>query len=276
MNFKSPDQLIARVSALLDSFQVSGLLDEGEFYRLIKEVLTTLNISSYSPVHIIEEIEGNSMPVPSDMYQLWGIWRYEGKEIPSVKKKNLQAVNRFTVTKECYDNCGDVCEPEPCDNDRNMIIKYWHEGEYIPERKYLRKKLLTVKNFKVNSCADKSPSKYCQTEDQVTTDGKNFYFNFSGGAIYLQYYKLETDNQGLPMIPDVTQIERAIETYIIYRFFQKMYYNNVVDAQQRMREAQQDYLFAMGQAEKWVRLPSFKSMYEMVKVAKRKYKFFEV
>lgn len=269
MNFISSEQLIARVSKQLNSFQSSGLLDEGDFYRWIKEVLGMLNVPAYSPVHTIQSIDDNKMLIPDDMDQLWSIWRYEEKNENYNDEFHLQRTHRKPVLKDYCTTCEDECKIIHCED--IIETKYYvHEKAY--KKQYHGGQLLHLKNYKVDKCLKDSISIRNNNSLEVTMDSNYFYFNFEGGAIYLQYYAYQLDENGLPMIPDVVKIERAIETYIIYRFFQELYWNGTIDALQRMQVAEQSYNMSFAIARAWVKLPSFNTLVDFALQRKNRYK----
>lgn len=276
MIFKNSDQLIARVSGQLKSFKAAGLLDEGDFYRWIKEVLGLLNIPAYSVVHQIAEFENRKMKIPKDMSQIWALWKYHEVVESHAPQRHYQGqVRTHGIVKECIDPCGDPCDIETVDS--NLLVAKFYV-DTIPQRKvYDNGTLLTLKNYKVDRCDKDSPSIRSRSTSEVTMDNQYFYFNFDSGSIYLQYFKYMLDENGLPMVPDVIKIELAIEKYIVFRFFQECYYNNVGgDVFQRKQDAEMEYTKAFKSALDWVRLPEARELLEYGKLLRNKYKIFEV
>lgn len=278
MNFKSSEQLIARVSSQLDSFQSSGLLDEGDFYRWIKEILTLLNIPAYSPVHSIIPLEDNKFRIPDDMYQLWNIYRYEEENIHNNDNIHYQRQSRYEIIKtdQIETTCTDNCEKITHESDI-MISKYYIKDNQTPVvTRYNKREPIRIKNYTVNKCTSDAPCIKTPSRLEGSIDGNYFYFNFQGGSIYLQYYRLMLDDNNLPMIPDVSEIELAIETYIVFRFFQKLYYNTTTDALQRMQYAQLEYTKAYDKARSWVKTPSAKVLHQIARNNRNKFKVFEL
>lgn len=269
MNFKSSEQLIARVNSQLSSFQSAGLLDH---YRLIKEIIAKLNIPAFSPVHRIANIENSRLQIPDDLYQIWAIYRY-GKETkklaPELYKQN--EIRTRISTYECYDPCGDPCELEV---EPNILVTKTYVANTPYIQTYEHGQLLSLKNYKIDRCDQDSPSIHNKSSLEVTMDSNYFYFNFETGSIYLQYFKMMLDEDGLPMIPDVVQIELAIEYYLLYRFFQEAYINNWFDAFQRMQYFEAKYQEAYQTAKSWHRLPTARSLIEYGKLMRNKYNIY--
>lgn len=276
MNFKKCDQLIARVEKALHSYLAAGMLDRGDFYRWIKEIITKLNVPAYSPVHRIQNIEEGKLIIPDDVYQIWALYKYDA--IPKTKK--LQEITPEFETEtiqryECYNECSDPCDVHHIEHKYNtMIVKHYIDNSWW-ENTYEQGNLLQLKNYKIDICDKDGPSFKIKNDLQVTMDNNYFYFNFDEGAIYLQYYKIMLDEDGLPMIPDVTQIEQAIEYYIMYKFLQQVYINGEENVLQRMQFMRLEYDNYYRIAANWVRLPTAKSLIEYGKLLRNKYKVFE-
>lgn len=277
MYFKKCDELVDRVEKFLDSYSAAGMLDRGDFYRWIKEILTKLNVPAYSPVHRVENIEDGKLAIPDDVYQIWALYKY--KSIPKTKKLNEiypPEAETETISKyECYNECHDPCTVRHIEHKYNtMIIKHYLDNSWW-ESSYQEGSLLQLKPYKLEICDKDSVSLKVKSGLQVTTDNNYFYFNFDEGAIYLQYYKLMLDEDGLPMIPDVTQIEQAIEYYIMYKSLQKIYINGEENVVQRMDFLKNEYDMHFRIASSWVRLPTAKSLIEYGKLLRNKYNIFE-
>lgn len=278
MNFKSSDELIARVTKQLSSFNSSGLLDQGDFYRWIKEILSLLNIPAYSPIHTIIPLNGdNKIIIPEDMYQLWSVWKYEDGGYTTTPEKHFQYQTRALVTEtQCLEKCNDVCH-ELYEEGDILVTKHFIEtsGGYVTRKHYNRTPIKVV-NYKINQCNSNSPSLSNRSPYNASMDNHYINFNFSEGSVYLQYYAMMLDDDGLPMIPDVAEIELTIENYIVYRLFQELYINNSIDALQRMQYFEIKYKEAFDKAKTWVKTPSFKSMLEQAQKNKGRYKLFEL
>ncbi len=271
MIFKSSEQLIARVSKQLKSYKSSGELDEGDFYRWIKEILMKLNVPAFSPVHRIIEFEESKLEIPQDLYRIWAMWKYDHVEVKNTNWIKTNQIVAPIATYECYNECGDPCEVEK--TPQYLTTKYFLPTQQIT-RSYTNGQLLQLKNYSVEKCDKDSPSIYNKSSLEVTMDNNNFYFNFEAGSVYLQYFKVMLDENGLPMIPDVVQIELAIETYIVFRFFQELFYENS-EVIGKMQYAEQKHYEALKIATNWVKLPKAQGLINYLKTVRDKYNIFE-
>ena len=267
LTFKSSEQLIARVESTLDSFKASGLLDSGDFYRWTKEILSRLNIPAYNAVYSMQVVDNYKIAKPDDMSAIWSAWRYdeEGGTSTFVEK---QIENRFTY----FSTTESLCKTDECDVDCNSKM-YEENGNIIINKLYLKGTSITkkycnptrikIKNHKGNWDG--------HSEHEASVDTNYIHFNFKNGYVYLQYYAFEVDENGLPMIPDVVQIEDAIETYIIYKFFLKQYYNNTFDVSQRLQVSKDLADRAFSNAVSWVKLPAANDMIDAILRKRRKF-----
>lgn len=275
MNFKSSEQLIARVSKTLNTFKSSGLLDEGDFYGWIKDILVLLNIPSYTPVHTVLDLESNKLRIPDDMYQLWSVWKYEEEYKVHEKILHPQRQVKYLIQEDRLDTqCEDNCDVITHTGDI-MTTRYYIEETPVT-RNYIFKAPIRINNYTTNKCIASSPSVNITSPFTASMDSNYFYFNFEGGSVYLQYYKLMLDEYNTPMIPDVSEIELAIETYIIYRFFQELYYNSTTDALQRMQYAEVQYIKAFDKAKTWVKTPSARELFKIAQKNKNRFNMFEL
>lgn len=275
VSFKSSEELIGRVEETLKSFKPSGLLDTGQFYRWIKEILMRLNIPNYSPTTSLLKVNNYKITTPDDLHSVWAIWKCD-KCGTSSTSKELQStsVSPYFRTDQFY------CKMDECDKPCKL---YEENGELqvsrlyldVPvEEKYKKTSLVKIKNYKSVSCETDSPSLKTKEPFEASISKNSISFNFNEGYVYLQYYGFEVDEEGLPLIPDQVYIESAIETHIIYSFFLEQYYNNTFDVAQRLGLADQKAKEALSNAISWRKLPTVVSSLDMIAKRNKKYKKF--
>lgn len=273
MNLKSSDELIARVESSLKSFKAAGLLDSGDFYRWIKEILMKLNIPAFNRVHTILEVNNYKATSPNDMQTIIDLYRYDSYDSSSRYNTYEQPafVSTYFKLNDVEDDC---CKEEDCIC-QTSDYKLLHRRTFLnvpKEEYYCNAREIYLTNYKQIGCDVNSPSRKL-AKDQATYSNSTFHLNFDSGYIYVRYNSFELDEDGLPMIPDVVQIEDVIEKYIIYKFLLEQYYNNNFDAIQRFQLAKQLYDEAYGVALRYVKLPTFKSVMRIAEKQKRKFRY---
>src|ERR1019366_6282646 len=107
---------------------------------------------------------------------------------------------------------------------------------------------------------------------EITIDGTHIYTNFHHDVIYMKYYGFPTSKDtGLPLIPNINAVEKAIEWYIIWQSLLSLWFNSEVpDLQNKYKEAEQHYNFWFAQALYEVKLPTFQALVDKIRL-NRKY-----
>jgi hypothetical protein len=122
-------------------------------------------------------------------------------------------------------------------------------------------------------CMKVVPAKY----NEVTIGhDKIMRFRFEHDHVYMQYYGLPIDEDGLPMIPEEPIVEKAIEFYIYTQLFEKWYLNSTVpDIANKLKYVKEEYERKhLPQATYYVNLPSFQKMCQSVRIMKGNLKFY--
>lgn len=277
MNFKSSGELIGRVEETLNSFKASGLLDSGQFYRWIKEVLMKLNIPNDSPTTALLKVNNGKILVPDDLHFIWAIWNCSCNTTPSFNL-DLQRTEAYQYyrtdqlyckTDECEKDCTSKLYEE---NGELMVTKYYLQTPR-EQTKYVKSNLIKIKNS-VIKCVENNIHQPTQLEASISKD--RISFNFQEGYVYLQYYGFQKDEAGLPLIPDIVQIEEAIEAHIIAQFFLQQYYNNTLDAIQRYQLAKSEAEIKFYNASIWRKLPTVNKTLEAIKRNSKRFSRFEL
>ena len=85
--------------------------------------------------------------------------------------------------------------------------------------------------------------------------GSCIFTNIKEGDIELSYMAFPTDEDGFPLIPDDATYTRALEAYIKLQWFTIQFDLGKI-TQQAFQNAQQDYAWAVGQAQSRLILPN--------------------
>lgn len=117
-------------------------------------------------------------------------------------------------------------------------------------------------HVKPKFCAEGCRNLHVTAADEITIDDGMIYSNFSRSAIYLQYHGFPLDEHtGLPLIPQDTHIEKAIEYYILFKTLETLWLNNQApDIEMRVRYLSGQYDLHVAKAKYNAKLPSFQTM----------------
>jgi hypothetical protein len=119
-----------------------------------------------------------------------------------------------------WDSCSPSCKKS---HDKTIVENYFYKGTKATFR-YTSPTLLKLgKTMKRDSCASECRNLVVQDcEHEISILGKTMYTNFTEGVVYLQYYGIEVDEDGMPIIPETFSKEcvEYIEYYVKRRLYE--------------------------------------------------------
>jgi hypothetical protein len=266
LEFKKNDALFARIRRRLRSFDNAGLLDEGDWYWYIKDMLDMIGVSVYEEKEAMVMIKNYRGPMPEDFSYLYSAYKCTPTD-SSGSKNTLFPQTGFVFyidethepyrqCKNCYAAKRDFVEGE------KYTIRTYIQGE--PRIINFREPTLlrlgpNSKSHCTKDCKNKTILGSCP--DEITIDKGTVYANFESDGVLIKYYALPLDPEtGLPLIPDNTFYEKAIEDYIIYRTLSDMYLNSEIpDFDRKLQFVQAEYEKSFGQAQFVSKLPTFQN-----------------
>lgn len=266
--FKSIDGIIANVRLMLNSFDDSGLINEGDLLRWSRWVVEKIGLSLYKEKELILDVEESSVEIPSDFSMLWSLQRCftcnsTPENAPSTRYYfglPKEYIVEDHTKKICYNKC-DISYSEKEVVRRSIYIE---QKEYVST--YCRRQLLSLnKHVPKTKLATSCLNLQCNSPDSFNMDEKKFYFNFEKGAVHLQYYAFPMDSSGYPEILDDAIMEKAVEDYLIYQSFLQIYYNSNADVLQRMQKAEQEHIYSIKEAIRLGNLPELSSLINLGK-----------
>jgi len=275
LQFKKNDALFARIRKRLRSFDNAGLLDEGDWYWYIKELLESLGVAVYKESEAVVMVKNYNGPLPDDFSYLYAAYKCTPKlGNLTDTKNNLWPQKGFVFyideTHEPYRQC------KNCFSAKRDFI----EGEKYTVRTYIQGEP-TIINFdqpqllKLGVSARSLCTKDCKNKNifgtnvgEITLDKTTLYANFEEDGVLIKYYAFPLDPAtGLPLIPDHTILEKAIEDYIIYRTLSDMYLNSEIpDFERKLAMVAAEYEKSFGQAQFLTKLPSFQAVINKIRV----------
>lgn len=277
LQFKSNDAMFARIRKRLRSFDNAGLLDEGDWYWYIKELLNDLGVSVYEEKEAIVMVKNYKGPLPDNFSYLYAAYKCTPSHVQGDSKNTLWPQTGFVFyideTHEPYRQCTNCYSAK-----RDFI-----EGEKYTIRTYLQGEP-TIINFSQPTLLQLSPNvkSFCTSDcknknifgvnaGEITMDKNYVYANFESDGVLLKYYALPLDaSTGLPLIPDNTIFEKAIEDYIVYSTLRDMWLNNeVTDFDRKLSMVEAAYLKSLGQAQFVSKLPSFQNTINKIRVDRK-------
>lgn len=274
LEFKSTDSLFARIRKRLKSFDAVGILDEGDWYYHIKELVDKLGVSVYDEHEAVLFVKNYKAPLPDNFTHLYAAYKCS-HTITSDSKATLHPQRGMVFyidhTIEQYQKCDTNCGMQRVMTGDKETFRFYIEG--VPSTLTMgTPHLLRLSGNAKGICDTKCANLFAQSAHEITIDKGFVYTNFNDDTIFMKYYGLALDPEsGLPMIPDNTFVEKAIEDYIVYRIFEDFYFNGEVpDIDRKLQLAKLNYEDSLKQALYWCKMPSFQNAINKIRVDRKK------
>jgi hypothetical protein len=283
LGFRSSKELFAKINAFLESFASANLIDVDDFYDYIVELYELLGVGMWKECESLIEVKDYKAKLPCNFklwYAAYKCHRNAGGEgAPEINEQlpwiwyqqaelSTVCANEFNVEKTGPQ--GEVVK-------NKLVVRTFVNGDPIFNEFHDMIPLTLSPNVKDREsphCMRVVPAGH----NEVTIDhDKVMRFKFRQDHVYMQYYGLPFDEDGLPMIPDESILAKAIEYYIYTQLFTKWYLNSTVpDIANKLKlvteKFDRDYFPT---AKYWVNLPSFQKMVQSVRIMKGNNQFYQ-
>jgi hypothetical protein len=262
LQFKPTVELFTRVRKFLSSFDAAGQIDEGDFYHYVKDTLAEVGIYYYQEQEAILELRDYKAALPENFYQLYAAY----KCMPGGEPKPIMPEQLFDKMEWVRENGqpDNACEINCQRQDKTFMItvRTYISGSLCTRHFHSPMLLRLSPHVKPKFCAEGCRNLHITAPDEITIDEGIIYSNFTRSTIYLQYYGFPIDEQsGLPLIPQDTHIEKAIEYYILFKTLETLWLNNQApDIETRVKYLNGQYEFHLAKAKYNAKLPSFQTM----------------
>lgn len=280
--FKDSSIIVSTVKRFLKSYNAFNLIPEEEFYRYIYDVLSALGIGVLKEEQSLVYIQASKGVLPFNFKSLYAAYRVT----PSFSQMNLNheqsnsSVMTTDITQEIITRAN-KCEIECCETNAQILEKvtiknFVNEGALLI---FTSPNLLRLSpNVKKTFIEDDSPCLFSKSSSEITIDGNFLYTNFDKGTVFMKYYGFPLDKEsGLPLIPNINSVEKAIEYYLRYQTLLQLWYNNdVPDLQAKWQKAEADYELALEKAKYEDKLPTFQAMTDKAFRNKRNLSIYQI
>lgn len=276
-NLKSTDTLFARIRESLSSYSAVGQLDTASFFFEVKLFISRLGISMYEIDDDVLHLSNYSHELPCNFYQLESAWLCDKHNSSTKTVDNFQGKIVTYTEKTCEKVILPSCESS-CDEkvlDKVTIKEYVRSGK--PSETTFRQPRLLSLGSKLTSqyCSKDCQNLFITSQDDISIlrRGKSLHLfsSLSEPTIYIRYYAYPIDeDSGLPLIPDEPILERALEDHIKFIFFENLWLNgDDPNVQQKIGYLREKANQSMGDAESFVKLPTFNKMIQLIRRTRR-------
>jgi hypothetical protein len=269
LKFKSASKLFSKIKREFKSFADVNLMDDSDFPQYISEVLNKLGVGTFKEEEAVLTVKNKKAELPKNFKQLYAAYKCGGCE-KSFTGRHLQ--NKYTLENDI--TCSILSRAKNCELHCECPDKII---ESVTVKQYVNEDCLTS-NYKAVSLLKLSPNvkPYCSEDcintpftssmDEITITNGQVFTNFSDGDIYMQYYAFPVDEEGIPEIPDVIEIEKACEWYIKYQMILNWWFvDDLKDSNNKWAKAEMEYEKWMAEARTYLKTPSFAQMVNTIR-----------
>lgn len=274
IKFKKSQPLFDRIKKRLSSFNAMNLIDDGDFYKHVKYMIEHLGVGVYKECDAfftVEKFKTYKLPPNFKTFAAaFSCNRTGGPTHFIDEQPGFVIYNQTEISNVVKDTCCvKCCTRESADK---IVVKTIIEGTETTCN-YGGLCLLELSGDLRSFCEDNSPNIGCVSPNKISVDinSDTFTTSFSGN-IYFNYWGLPLDEDNLPMIPDVEDIEKAIEYFILVQLFEDLYFNSSVTGvatflEYAKREYDQRYL---PDARAYAVTPSFQRQLRSIRKLRRR------
>jgi len=276
VNFKSAEYVYSKIKREFKSFGAVNMLDDSDFPLYTAEVLKKLGVSVYKEEEGILHVRNGKTKLPTDFMYLYAAYKCHHNSFETTRK-NFQNCQIFENDITCdiikrTDNCLIECESTDKILERITIKQYVNDN--IEEHCYRNPTLLKLSpNVKphcsedcLNLLGHNHHHGHHHHNDEITINNGCILTNFNDGEIYLKYYAFPMDEDGCPMIPDIIEVEKAVEWYIKLQVLLNYWMvDDLANAQNKWGKAEQEYEKWAAEARYISKLPSFNKMIDTMR-----------
>jgi len=281
LQFKSTKELFSRINTFLESFAANSLIDTGDFWEYIIYMYDQIGVGIWKECEALVEVKNHTAKLPCNFRTWYAAYKchrdYVGEGAPSINEQMpwiwYQQAELSTV---CANEFGiEKTGPQGETVKNKLVIRTFVNGDpFFNEFHGMEPLYLgpNVKDYCDPHCMKVVPAGW----NEVTIDhDRRMRFRFEKDHVYMQYYGIPFDEDYLPMIPDESSIEKAIEFYIYTQLFEKWYLNSTVpNIAEKLAYVKKEFFYHFGQARYYAKLPSFKRMCQSVRTQKGNLKFY--
>lgn len=274
-NFKSAEYIYSKIKREFSSFGFVNLIDDSDFPLYTSEVLKKLGNSSYKEGEAITKVKDGKAHLPEDFMQLYAAYKchhcdYEN-DLLLLQNRNVY-LNKIECNVLCRKNdCFLECQDTDKLLERVIVRQYVKDGTLTHTYRHptLLKLSPNVKQHCSEDCLNLLNENHNNRHghhDEISINNRCIYTNFHDGDIYLQYYAFPQDDNGLPLVPDIIEVEKAIESYIKWQLLLSWWITGAVsDIIQKVQYYEAEYEKWMAEARYIGKLPAFSTMVNSIR-----------
>ena len=224
------EEFLAEFKSEKESYLSAGLIDDLSVYKWVTQALKPLGANIMVLQDVVIDIKNSEGSLPSNFFSLEAAYLCEPKGF-YYKKESEPVLQRSWQWKERIEqsakwNSCDLC----CVEDEEKIITERVYFDDVEVSLYYKNPILLKlgRGFKRSACTEQCRNLLVKNSpNEIVINGNTLYTNFKEGTVYMQYYGIETDEQGFVIIPELGlgNVEQYVTTYVNWKFYEKILTN---------------------------------------------------
>jgi len=227
INYITSEPIIAEVKQELKSYFEAGAVSEVLIPSFIDQALRKLKVLVLRPEEAVIRFENYKSELPSDFYLLDYALSYSSD------------IYWDTASGSMIGSWYKSIQTEGCVTDASSIEMY--EAITIPLPGFRitlqRPKWIRVYAESTSLCVEGCENlKVSSTDIIKINQHKKASATFQEGCVYIKYFSRPFDEDGIPMIPEVLEVEEYIKAYLKYKFFEQMWHSVMDESTKQVTE----------------------------------------
>lgn len=215
IQYITSEPLIAEVKQELKTYFEAGAISEVLIPSFIDQALRKLKVLVLRPEEAIIRFENYKSELPYDFHLLDYALSYETNITWETGVQTYSGYWYKNIESGC-DGCGDKIETF---EQLSVAGPGYRISMKVP-------KWIRVYFDSTSLCVDGCDNlKVASTDIIKINQHKKVSANFEEGCVYVRYFSRPVDDYGIPMIPEILEVEEYVKSYLKYKFFEQMWHS---------------------------------------------------
>ena len=233
INFISSESIVAEVKQELKFYFEAGAISEVLIPTFIDQSLRKLKVMVLTPEDIICHFVNYKSELPCDFALLDRAALYDS---------NIEFNSGITTLKGYYYQSSDCTFSGECCNGKTEYFEQIYTS--APGFKISMKLPRPIRIYHGSKalCTEECAGLYAPGPDIIQIhDNRTLSASFEEGCIYVRYFARPTDDDGIPKIPEILEVEEYIKSYLKFKFFEMLWHTQLDESAAQIERKFQYY-----------------------------------
>lgn len=216
IEYITSEPLIAEVKQELKTYFEAGAVSEVLIPTFIDQALRKLKVLALNPEEAVIRFENYKSELPPDFYLLDYALSYSTDIYWDTAAGSMVGSWYKSIQS-------DGCISGPSSIEMYEAITIPLPGFRISMQ---RPKWIRVYADSTSLCVENCENLKVSSTDIIKINKhKKASASFEEGCVYVRYFSRPVDDNGIPMIPEILEVEEYIKSYLKYKFFEQMWHS---------------------------------------------------